>query len=93
MYPGSSAYVGTSIPIWLPSMRLKMIRDGMQDYEYLHALTNLGYGSLATQEAKSFITNSYTFSTDPVLLEAARAALGTNHINWGSGPWLYPLHA
>jgi hypothetical protein len=85
MYPGSSKYVGTAIPIWLPSMRLKMIRDGMQDYEYLHALTNLGYGSLATQEAKSFITNSYTFSTDPVVFEAARAALGTKLHQLGIG--------
>jgi hypothetical protein len=85
LYPGSTAYVGTPIPIWLPSMRLKMIRDGMQDYEYLHALTNLGYGSLATQEAKSFITNSYTFNNDPVVFEAARAALGTKLHQLGVG--------
>ena len=28
MYPGSSAYVGTKTPIWLPSLLMKMIRDG-----------------------------------------------------------------
>ena len=77
MYPGSSAYVGTAIPIWLPSMRLKMIRDGMQDYEYLNALTNLGQGAFAAQQAYSFITNSYTFSNDPAALEASRQAMGT----------------
>jgi hypothetical protein len=77
MYPGSSAYVGTAIPIWLPSMRLKMIRDGMQDYEYLNMLTTSGYASFAAQEAYSFITNSYTFSNDPAALEAAREAMGT----------------
>jgi hypothetical protein len=77
MYPGSPAYVGTKIPIWLPSMRLKMIRDGMQDYEYLNALTKDGLGSFATQQVQSFITNSYTFNNDPSALESARMALGT----------------
>jgi hypothetical protein len=77
MYPGSSAYVGTAIPIWLPSMRLKMIRDGMQDYEYLNALTNLGQGAFAAQQAYLFITNSYTFNNDPTALEASRQAMGT----------------
>jgi hypothetical protein len=76
MYPGSSTYVGTATPIWLPSMRLKMIRDGMQDYEYLNALTNLGQGAFATLQAGSFITNSYTFNNNPAALEASREAMG-----------------
>jgi hypothetical protein len=76
IYPGSSGYVGTKIPIWLPSLRLKMIRDGMQDYEYLNALTNAGEGAFATQQAHSFITNSYTFNNNPAALEAARDAMG-----------------
>ena len=45
MYPDSSTYVETQTPIWLPSMRLKMIRDGMQDYEFLNGLKNVGLGS------------------------------------------------
>jgi hypothetical protein len=77
MYPGSSAYVGTKIPIWLPSMRLKMIRDGMQDYEYLNALKNLGEGEFALKQLGTFVTNSYTFNNNPVALEAARQTLGT----------------
>lgn len=76
MYPGSSTYLGTAKPIWLPSMRLKMIRDGMQDYEYLNELTKAGYASFAAQQLQSFITNSYTFNNDPAALEAARQALG-----------------
>jgi hypothetical protein len=77
MYPGSPGYVGTKIPIWLPSLRLKMIRDGMQDYEYLYALNQAGEGPFATQQALSFITNSYTFDNKPSALEAARMAMGT----------------
>jgi len=76
MYPGSTAYVGTPIPIWLPSIRLKHIRDGMQDYEYMHALAAQGQGAFVAQQIQSIITNSYTFNTDPVAFEAAREALG-----------------
>lgn len=77
MYPGSTAYAGTPIPIWLPSMRLKHIRDGMQDYEYLNALQKLGQGLFVDSQVKSLITNSYTFVTDPVAFESVREALGT----------------
>jgi Domain of unknown function (DUF4091) len=77
VYTGSSSYVGTKIPLVLPSMRLKMIRDGVQDYEYLHALTAAGEGSLVNLEVKSVLTNSYTFSNDPAVITAARQALGT----------------
>jgi hypothetical protein len=53
-----------------------MIRDGMQDYEYLNALTNAGQGAFVQQQIASWITNSYTFNTDPTALTAARQALG-----------------
>ena len=76
IYPGSSEYVGAKIPIWLPSLRLKMIRDGMQDYEYLNALAKLGEGAFSIQQVRSFITNSYTFDNNPAGLESARLALG-----------------
>lgn len=77
IYVGKSSYTGTATPIWLPSIRLKHIRDGMQDYEYLNALKAAGQGSLAMQQVNALITNSYTFSVDPVAFQAARAALGT----------------
>jgi hypothetical protein len=77
VYAGSPAYVGTTIPIWLPSLRLKMIRDGVQDYEYLHALTAAGEGSFVNLQVESVLTNSYTFSNDPAVITAARQALGT----------------
>jgi hypothetical protein len=76
---GKPSYMGSSVtvPIMLPSVRLKHIRDGQQDYEYLHALTLLGKGSLATTQLNSWITNSYTFETSGTGLQAARSALGT----------------
>lgn len=70
------AFVNVSTPIWIPSIRLKMMRDGMQDYEYLNLLTNEGEGSLVQSEISSWITNAYTFSVAPSGLTAARQALG-----------------
>jgi len=76
VYPCSASQCGAKTPIWLPSLRLKMIRDGMQDYEYLLALTNAGQTSFVQQQINSWITNSSTFNVDPAALTAARQALG-----------------
>jgi hypothetical protein len=65
-------------PIYLPSIRLKHIRDGMQDYEYLNVLTNAGQGTLVQTEISSWITNSYTFETSGKGLQGARTALGAS---------------
>ena len=68
---------GVTIPLILPSVRLKDIRDGVQDYEYLNVLTNYGQSSLVQTQIASWITNSYTFETSGSGLQAARQALGT----------------
>ena len=72
--PGGAAL---ATPIIVPSIRLKNMRDGMQDYEYMNVLTNNGEGSFVTTQINSWITNSYTFETSGSGLEAARSALGT----------------
>ena len=79
VFPGSVNYMGSGVttPIILPSVRLKHIRDGVQDYEYLTALTVAGKGTQATVQINSWITNSYTFETSGVGLRAARLNLGT----------------
>ena len=75
---GAQNYCGSSVttPLIYPSFRLKMIRDGMQDYEYLHELAAIGYSALVNSEIASWITNSYTFETTGSGLQAARLALG-----------------
>jgi hypothetical protein len=75
-YPGTPAKIGGTTPIPLPSIRLKHIRDGMQDYEYLIALDKAGYASFARSTAESFITNPYTFSDNPDAMIDARRTLG-----------------
>jgi Domain of unknown function (DUF4091) len=76
---GKPSYMGSSVtvPIILPSVRLKHIRDGQQDYEYLHVLANAGKGSLVTTQLNSWITNSHSFETSGAGLQAARSALGS----------------
>jgi hypothetical protein len=78
IYPGTPDRIGGSTPIALPSIRLKYIRDGMQDYEYLIALSRAGYDGLARSAAASFIANAHAFSNDPQALRNARQAIG----NW-----------
>lgn len=68
---------GVTIPIILPSIRLKHIRDGVQDYEYLNVLTVAGKSSVVSTQISSWITNSYTFETSGAGLQAARLNLGT----------------
>jgi hypothetical protein len=75
-YPGTPARIGGSTPIPVPSIRLEHIRDGMEDYEYLRALSVAGEGAFAEAQARTFITTAHTFSSDPARLSAARRALG-----------------
>jgi len=75
-YPGTPAKVGGTTPVAVPSIRFKLIRDGMQDFEYLNALSQAGYDSFARAAAATFITDAYTFSNNPQALMAARQTLG-----------------
>jgi hypothetical protein len=76
IYPGTPARIGGTTPIPLPSVRLKHIRDGMEDFEYLIALSKAGQDGFARSTAAGFITNAYTFDNNPQALLNARQALG-----------------
>ena len=68
---------GVTIPLILPSVRLKHARDGVQDYEYLNALTVAGKGAFVQSQIASWATNTYTFEETGTGLQAARSNLGT----------------
>jgi len=76
---GKPNYMGGSVttPLILPSIRLKLARDGVQDYEYLYKLNALGYGTYVNTQLTSWITNSYKFETTGTGLQSARLALGS----------------
>jgi hypothetical protein len=71
-YPGRPDKIGGAHHIPVESIRLKMIREGLEDYEYMMLLKNLGEESFARSQVDSVIIDTYTFSYDPVALYSAR---------------------
>jgi len=72
VYPGSD--VGYAYgPI--PSLRLKALRDGLEDYEYLKLLSDRGEPSNADGEALAIGTSWSAWNADPSALLAARERL------------------
>jgi MYXO-CTERM domain-containing protein len=76
-YPGKPSLIGGTHDIPIESIRMKMLREGMQDYEYLNLLTTLGDGVFAQTELAAVVTNAGSFASDPAVLEQARLAMAT----------------
>jgi hypothetical protein len=76
LYPGNTRDIGGTHHVPLSSIRLELIREGMEDYELLHLLELQGEGDFARARARAFIRRTDDFSTDPAQLLAAREALG-----------------
>jgi hypothetical protein len=71
-YPGTPARIGGKTDIPVASLRLKMIRAGMEDYEYLKAVSDAGDPILADAEAARLAPSSTSFTKDPAALDSAR---------------------
>jgi Glycoside hydrolase 123 N-terminal domain/Glycoside hydrolase 123, catalytic domain len=74
-YPGTPDRVGGSDPIPIESMRMKLVRDGYQDYEYLAWLAAHGNRAQAKQVAKGLFPRMYRTNVTDEALQAARAEL------------------
>jgi hypothetical protein len=74
-YPGTPARVGGTTHVPIASIRLKMIREGMEDYEYLKLLADAGDAALAREIADALFPNAYTTDQRPADLMAARARI------------------
>jgi hypothetical protein len=74
-YPGTPARIGGKTHIPVASIRLKMIREGMEDYEYLRALADAGDAEGAREIARQLFPNAYSTDVSPEALAAARQAL------------------
>jgi hypothetical protein len=78
--PGDGIFVYPPGPIAstesAPGIRLKAIRDGIQDYEYAQILKNLGQGAFANSIIVPIATSWTNWSNDPDALESARLQLG-----------------
>lgn len=76
LYPGKPAVVGGSSDIPIESIRLKLIREGLEDYEYLALCARRGLSEFAQHTADALAPRLYRWDTHPEALYAARAKLG-----------------
>lgn len=79
-YPGEGmlVYPGQQVGIKgvVASMRLKWLRDGVQDYDYVQILKQLGKEDQAMEIAKSVAPDWTNWTRDADKIEAARKKLG-----------------
>ena len=80
-YPGEGILVYPGGPAGLkgvaPSMRLKYLRDGVEDYEYVQLLKNCGQSAFALSEAQKVAPDWTHWTRDESLLESVREHLGS----------------
>ncbi len=69
-YPGTPRQIGGTTHIPVESLRLKYIRDGLQDYEYLVLARSLGLDSEARSVAHALAPKPYQISKDTALWTA-----------------------
>src|SRR5207302_6887619 len=72
LYPG--ARVGTTATA--PSMRLKYLRDGIQDYEYVELLKSKNQVSFINSVIRPIAADWHNWTQDQSVLEAARLRSG-----------------
>ncbi len=73
-YPGTPAQIGGTHDIAVDSMRFALIREGMEDYEYLHLLEELGGGTDAHAAVDALFPAAWSVTkSTPAQLYATRA--------------------
>jgi glycosyltransferase involved in cell wall biosynthesis len=61
----------------VPSMRLKWLRDGVQDYDYLQLLKRHGCADRVAATARTVAASWSDWTKDPAVLERARVRIGS----------------
>ncbi|WP_375764756.1 DUF4091 domain-containing protein [Archangium gephyra] len=74
-YPGTVSAIGGSTGVPLPSLRLKHIRLGMQDYEWLKVVGDTGDAAFARAVARELIPTPWEVPNDGERFERARVLL------------------
>jgi hypothetical protein len=75
-YPGRPNVIGGTTHIPIESFRLKLIREGLEDYEYLLMLEKLKGAKAVTDLVNSLIRSINEFDQDPKKLYAIRQQIG-----------------
>src|SRR5262249_506489 len=75
-YPGTPEMIGGTTHIPIESIRLKLIREGLEDYEYLRMLEKSEGRSAVSQLVNGLVRNTHDFDHDSERLYAARQQIG-----------------
>ena len=75
-YPGRPSRIGGRSDIPIESIRLKLIREGMEDYEYLAMLSRLYGRQAADQYADRIVKKAYLWESRPDAFLQVRQELG-----------------
>ncbi len=75
LYPGTPAAIGGTTDVPVASIRLKLIRLGVQDYEWLKAVSDEGDPAFARKIAQGLIPSASRVPDDGAAFEKARLAL------------------
>jgi uncharacterized protein (TIGR03382 family) len=82
-YPGTPARIGGSTHVPIASIRLKMIREGMEDYEYLALLAAAGDEAFARGVVDGLFPAAYATEVAPGALMEAREKLARRIVELG----------
>lgn len=74
-YPGTPQRIGGATPVPVASIRLKLIRQGVQDYEWLKMLSDAGDAKYARQIARGLIPTASRVPDDGAGFDGAREKL------------------
>jgi hypothetical protein len=72
VYPGDAAGLRGTVP----SIRLKWIREGVEDYEYVELLKQQGRGDWALSLVRHIATDFENWSDDPAAIDRTRRIMG-----------------
>jgi len=75
-YPGLPDVIGGSTHIPVESIRLKLIREGLEDYEYLALLKKSRGQKAADHYVDMLVLTAYDYDQDPKKLYALRDSMG-----------------
>lgn len=67
-YPGVPDKIGGTTDIPLPSLRIKALREGMEDYEYFHILDQRGEEAWVDDVTRTVAPKTYIWEHDPFVL-------------------------
>jgi hypothetical protein len=74
-YPGTPRRIGGRSHVPVESLRLKVIRDGLEDYEYLVLAAEQGLRPFAVERSAAVAHRVDQWQRDPEAYYAARAAI------------------